>query len=193
MFLKELLFGPALATLFPSVATAMEHLRTLKGRIGEAFVESVLRQAKYKVSRLGRESQLQHMFKSRNSEFLPDFLVWKAVDTSPDGIPLHRLLCVEVKYRANVKDYLRRFGSELLSDVGEHWPEVYVIFVTDHPDEGRSCFQLLHLREADRDTPLATIDLHEALALRIPKDLIEEHTERVRQVFSLLRSPLATA
>jgi hypothetical protein len=169
----------------------MEHLSNLKGRIGEAFVENVLRQAKYKVSRLGRESQLQHMFKSKNTEFLPDFLVWKAIDTSPEGVLLYRLLCVEVKYRANVRGYLRRFGAELLSHVEEHWPELYVIFVTDHPDEGRSCFQLLHLRESDHDAPLATIDLHEAPALGIDKDVIEEHAELVRQLFSQLRSPLA--
>jgi len=49
----------------------MDHLNTLKGRIGEAFVETVLRQAFYKVSRLGRESQLQHMFKNRKSERAP--------------------------------------------------------------------------------------------------------------------------
>lgn len=121
----------------------MDHLSTLKGRIGEAFVETVLRQAFYKVSRLGRESQLQHMFKNRKSEFLPDFLVWKGVGTSSEGAPLHRILCVEVKYRANVQEYLRQFGAELLSNIGEDWPELYVIFVTDHPDEGRSCFQLL--------------------------------------------------
>ncbi len=169
----------------------MENLNTLKGRIGEAFVESVFRQAKYRVSRLGRESQLQHMFKNRNTEFLPDFLVWKEVDTSPDGVPLHRLLCVEVKYRANVRDYLRRSGAGLLSHVEKHWPELYVIFVTDHPDEGRSCFQLLHIRESDPDIPLATIDLHEAPTLGIDKEVVEEHTALVRQLFAPLRSPLA--
>jgi hypothetical protein len=169
----------------------MDNLSNLKGRIGEAFVENVLCQARYKVSRLGRESQLQHMFKSKNSEFLPDFFVWKAAVTSPDGVPLYRLLCIEVKYRANIPDYLRRYGAELLSDVGEDWPELYVIFVTDQPDEGRSCFQLLHLRDYGRHTPLATIDLHEASVLEIGKDVIEEQTALVRELFSVLRSPLA--
>ncbi len=166
----------------------MDDLSNLKGRIGEAFVEKILYRARYKVSRLGRESQLQHMFKNGKSDFLPDFLVWKAVGTSPDGVPLHRLLCVEVRYRANVRAYLRIRGPELRSDVGEDWPEVYVIFVTDDPDEGRSCFQLLHLRGSERHTRLATIDLHEAPELGISKDLVDEYTELVRQVFSLLRS-----
>ena len=169
----------------------MDHLRTLKGRIGEAFVETVLRQASYKVSRLGRESQLQHMLKNRKSEFLPDFLVWKGVGTSSEGTPLHRILCVEVKYRANVQDYLRQFGAELLSNIGEDWPELYVIFVTDHPDEGRSCFQLLHLGDSDAGAPLSTIDLHEARALGISKEIVDRQTELVTQVFSLLRLSLA--
>ncbi len=169
----------------------MDDLRNLKGRIGEAFVERILYRARYKVSRLGRESQLQHMFKNGKSEFLPDFLVWKAAGTSSDGVPLHRLLCVEVRYRADVRTYLRLNGPELRSDVGEDWPEVYVILVTDNPDDGRSCFQLLHLRGSDRHTPLATVDLHEAPGLGISKDLVDEYTELVRQVFSLLRSHAA--
>ena len=169
----------------------MDHLSTLKGRIGEAFVETVLRQAFYKVSRLGRESQLQHMLKNRKCEFLPDFLVWKGVGTSSEGAPLHRILCVEVKYRANVQGYLRQFGAELLSNIGDDWPELYVIFVTDHPDEGRSCFQLLHVGDAEADAPLSTIDLHEARALGIGKEIVERQTELVTQVFSLLRLSLA--
>jgi hypothetical protein len=169
----------------------MDDLNNLKGRVGEAFVERILYRALYKVSRLGRESQLQHMFKNGKSEFLPDFLVWKAVSSSSDGVPLHRLFCVEVKYRTNVQAFLRRRGSELRSAVGEDWPEVYVILVTDDPDEGRSCFQLLHLRGSDPHTPLTTIDLHEAPGLGISKDLVDEYTELVRQVFSLLRSHAA--
>jgi hypothetical protein len=96
-------------------------------------------------------------------------------------------LCVEVKYRANVQEYLRQFGAELLSNIGEDWPELYVIFVTDQPDEGRSCFQLLHLGDSDVGAPLSTIDLHEARALGIGKDIVERQTELVTQVFSLLR------
>ena len=163
----------------------LDHLSTLKGRIGEAFVETVLRQAFYKVSRLGRESQLQHMFKNRKSEFLPDFLVWKGVGTSSEGAPLHRILCVEVKYRANVPGDLVSMVRAALN-IGGDWPELYVIFVTDHPDEGRSCFQLLHLGDSDAGAPLSTIDLHEARALGIGKDILERQTELVTQVFSLL-------
>ena len=164
-------------------------VNSLKGRMGEAFVENILRQARYKVSRLGRESQVQHMLKTGSREFLPDFLVWKPVDESHDGAPLHRLLCIEVKYWSNVPDYLRRFGADLLAQVGEHWPELYVVFLTDRPDPGRSCFQVLDLPRLVPDAPLATIDLHEASALGVDKTAIDEYEKLVRQVFAVLGAP----
>ena len=105
---------------------SMVDISSLKGRIGEAFVESILRQSGFKVSRLGRESQVQQLLKTGVSEFLPDFLLWKPADQSRDGLPLHRLLSVEVKYRSNVEEYLRRFGDELISRVGEQWSELYL-------------------------------------------------------------------
>jgi hypothetical protein len=166
-------------------ATAVD-ISALKGRIGEAFVESILRQSGYKVSRLGRESQVQQLLKTGGSEFLPDFLIWKPADQSRDGVPLHRLLSVEVKYRFNVEEYLRRFGDDLISCVGEQWSELYLLFVTDHPAAGRSCFQVLDLRESSSDAPLGTIDLSEARAFGVSKSVIEEHEGLVRQLFSPL-------
>jgi hypothetical protein len=161
----------------------------LKGRIGEALVEGVLREARFKVSRLGRESQVQQLLKTGSSEFLPDFLIWKPVDQLSDGVPLHRLLSVEVKYRSNVEEFLRRFGDDLISRVGEQWRELYVVFVTDHPAAGRSCFQVLDFREPAADAPLGTIDLHESPVFGISKSLIEEHERLVGQLFSPLSSP----
>jgi hypothetical protein len=43
--------------LRPRITRPMDDLSNLKGRIGEAFVEKILYRARYKVSRLGRESQ----------------------------------------------------------------------------------------------------------------------------------------
>jgi len=173
--------GPLLA----AVRTAVD-ISSLKGRIGEAFVESILRQAGFKVSRLGRESQVQQLLKTGGSEFLPDFLIWKPADQSNDGLPLHRLLSVEVKYRSNVEEYLRRFGEDLISRVGEQWSELYLVFVTDHPAAGRSCFQVLDFRESSPHAPLGTIDLCEARAFGISKSIVEEHEGLVRQLFSPL-------
>lgn len=164
-------------------------VRGLKGRIGEALVEGILREARFKVSRLGRESQVQQLLKTGSSEFLPDFLVWTPVGELRDGVPLHRLLSVEVKFRSNVEEFLRRFGSDLISRLGEQWRELYVIFVTDQPAAGRSCFQVLDFQESSPDAPLGTIDLHEAHVFGISKTIIEEHERLVRQLFSPLNSP----
>jgi hypothetical protein len=162
----------------------------LKGRIGEALVEGILREARFKVSRLGRESQVQQLLKTGSSEFLPDFLIWKPVEHQiKNGGPLHRLLSVEVKYRSNVEEFLCRFGDELIARVGEQWRELYVVFVTDHPAAGRSCFQVLDFRGFAPDAPLDTIDLHEAQVFGISKDIIEEHERLVSQLFSPLNRP----
>src|SRR5437667_239586 len=139
----------------------MDRLRSLKGRIGEAFVESILRRAGYKVSRIGRESQVQQMLRTGISEFLPDFLIWKQVDRTGGDASLNRVLSVEVKYRYDIPDFLQRYGGEFLLDVAEHWPDLYVILVTDNPEPTRSCFQAIDLRGYRPDAPLTTADLHD--------------------------------
>jgi hypothetical protein len=170
-------------------ATRSQDRLNLKGRIGEALVENILRRAGYKVARIGRESQVQHMLKTGISEFLPDFLVWKPVQ-SPNGSPsLNRVLSVEVKYRHNVPEYLERFGAAFLSDVAEQWPDLYVVIVTDHPEPSRSCFQALDLRGYDPISPPATRDLHEIPELDIYRTTVAEYEELVKQIFSLLGSP----
>jgi hypothetical protein len=162
----------------------VDRLNNLKGRVGEAFVENILRRAGYKVSRLGRESQVQQMLKSGSSEFLPDFLVWKPVNRAGDGAPLTQVLSVEVKYRYNVPEFLQRSGR-LLSEMSEQWPELYVVLVTDNPEPGRSCFQAVDLRTYDPQKRL-TCDLHEIADLGIYRSTIEEYEELVKQVFALL-------
>lgn len=156
---------------------------TLKGRIGEAFVESIFRRAGYKVSRLGRESQVQQMLKTGSSEFLPDFLVWKAVEVN-DAAPLARMFNVEVKYRRDIPSFLQRFAGEFLADVVEQWRDLYVVLVTDDPEPGRSCFQVLQLR--DRDASLAPVNLWEVEELGVYRSTAEEYEDLVKQVFSLL-------
>lgn len=163
--------------------TVDKSTRTLKGRIGEAFVESIFRRAGYKVSRLGRESQVQQMLRTGSSEFLPDFLVWKAVEAN-DAAPLARMFNVEVKYRRDLPKYLQRFGRGLLSDVVEQWRDLYVVLVTDDPEHGRSCFQVLNLR--DREAGLVPVNLWEVEELGIYRSTVEEYEELVKQVFSLL-------
>src|SRR5215475_483155 len=62
-------------------------------------------------------------------------------------------------------------------------------FVTGHPAAGRSCFQVLDLRDPAPDSPLGTIDLHAAQVFGTSKSIIEEHERLVSQLFSPLNSP----
>jgi len=165
--------------------------RLLKGRAAEAFVENVFRHAGYKVCRVGRESHVQQILKNGKSDFLPDFLVWRPADHPAEGPPLHRLLCIEVKYRADVDEFLRLyFDASALAQASEDWPEVYLVLVTDHPQPGRSCFQLLDPRQSTRGLPPTTVDLHLVDHLGIWKKTVEEYEELVRRVFSLLGAPV---
>ena len=171
----------------------MDRLSSLKGRIGEAFVESILRRAGYKVSRIGRESQVQQMLRTGISEFLPDFLIWKQVDRTGGAPSLNRVLSVEVKYRHDIPEFLQRYGGDFLLDVAEQWPELYVILVTDNPEPDRSCFQVIDLRGYRPDAPLTTVDLHDLPVLDIYRSTVEEYEGLVKQVFALLGSRARSA
>jgi hypothetical protein len=163
----------------------------LKGRIAEAFVENILRRAGYKVSRLGRESQVRQLLKLGISEFCPDFLIWKPADRREETS--NRVLNIEVKFRSNVEEFLRRFGAEPLSDVAAEWTDLYVIIVTDNPEPGRSCFQALDLHACEPGIPLTTVDLHALAPLGIFRSTVEEYEELVKKMFTLLTSPPSVA
>jgi hypothetical protein len=168
---------------------------TLKGRIAEAFVENILREAGYAVCRSGRESQVQRLFMTGEGEFLPDFFVWRGADTAPHSVPLHRLLPVEVKFRSNLQGFLRPSEVERLRASAARWPELYIVLVTDNPADGRSCFQLLDLTETNSDTLPPPTDLCEFQALGIQKTITDQYEQLLRQVFlplqetSQLRKP----
>src|SRR5437762_6926943 len=55
--------------------------------------------------------------------------------------PLYRFVAVEVKYRWNPDDLMRRPAPQELADAYQQWPDFRVVLVTDHPPEDRSCFQ----------------------------------------------------
>lgn len=67
-----------------------------------------------------------------------------------------------------------------------------MVFVTDRPEPGRSCFQVLAERQPSAEEPLATIDLHESAALGIDSATIDEYEILVRQVFAVLGDPAHT-
>ena len=158
----------------------------LKGRIAEALVENILRRAGYRVSRLGRETQVQRLLKINDDEFLPDFLAWKAVPTPGRERRLHRLVMIEVKYRASLGTFLHREGHTIFSQLSERWPELYLILVTDHPAAERSCFQVADMSVYAPDRPIVTVDLHDVGELDIFPSTVAEYDNLVRSLFSLL-------
>jgi hypothetical protein len=188
-------FGPERPAAYHGWVPAERHrfevdVNGLKGRIAEAFVEAIFRRAGYTVSRVGRESQVHRLVKIGSDEFLPDFLVRKQVRRDDTGRPLHRLLPVEVKYRRNVDAFLRRYGKEFFGRLSEQWPDLCVVFVTDEPSAGRSCFQIV---EFGARRPVGLQNLHAIPDLDIYETTVREYESLVREIFPLVERVGAAA
>jgi hypothetical protein len=158
-------------------------INNLKGRFAEAFVESIFRRAGYHVARTGRESQVPGLVRRGPGEFTPDFLLWRKVQ-EPD---LHRLLALEVKYRANVVRFVEEEVDALAERVRPQWPELYCVVVTDTPDNGRSCFQAFTLKDWPAGGARGElVDLHKLPELEIYPTTVAEYEALVRATFGLL-------
>jgi hypothetical protein len=159
----------------------------LKGRIAEAFVESIFRRAGYRVSRAGRAGQSSQLLKLGADEFLPDFYLHKPAGETPTGRTRHRLIPIEVRYEARVEDFLGGHDDALVAALLARWPEICLVFVTDHPATGRSCFQVLEIAAVCQGTPLGTVDLHYMHDFDVYLTTAQEYEALVRQIFPLLR------
>ena len=95
-------------------AITIDPIGLLKGRMAEALVEAVFKRAKYTVARVGRETQMPALVRGGRTEFVPDFMVWRALDS--------RLVALEVKYRADLDDYLRRDSPSRSAEVAGSGP-----------------------------------------------------------------------
>jgi hypothetical protein len=166
----------------------MDPIRLLKGRMAEALVEAVVKRAKYTVARVGRETQMPALVRGGRAEFMPDFVVWRALDEPSLGHHSYRLLAIEVKYRADLEDYLRRDSPSRSAEVAQQWPELYEIIVTDRPQSGRSCFQAVHLSTLPADVTPVTLDLDRVPGLDIYRRTVEEYEGLVREIFPIFGS-----
>lgn len=158
----------------------------LKGRIAEALVESIFRRAQYRVARAGRESQIPGLMQKGAAEFAPDFMVWREVEGARPDEHLHRLLMVEVKYRANPQEYFKTYFEPFIEAIRGSWPDLYCVIVTDNPDEGRSCFQVLAVKDCTPGQPPPLQDLQQRFPNDIYKTTVAEYENLVRQLFALL-------
>jgi hypothetical protein len=97
----------------------------LKGRIAEAIVEEMLKEAGFQVYRYGYESVIQNLAQSnaqlrrtkkgRKILSMPDFIVIK------NGFAEF----IEVKFRSNNPEHT----NEDFKDLAETWPEAKILFV----------------------------------------------------------------
>ena len=171
----------------------MDQINLLKGRMAEALVEGIFKRALYTVARVGRETQMPSLMRSGRAEFMPDFVVWRALDEPSLGHHSYRLLAIEVKYRADLADYLRRDSLSRSPEIAQQWPELYQIIVTDRPEVGRSCFQAVHVSALPQGMRPVTLDLHLAPGLGVYRRTVEEYEGLVREIFPILGSRSGSA
>ena len=153
----------------------------LKGRIAEALVEGMFMRAGYAVSRTGRESQVPRLFTVGKDEFLPDFMLRKAVERPGSDRPLHQLIPIEVKYRYDVARFLSVEAAKFF-ETARRWTGLSLVLVTDNPELGRSCFQVLD----HSDQGATTHDLEKDKVLEIYRSTVLEYEQLGRNLFPLL-------
>ena len=167
-------------------------LLDIKGRIAVALVESVFRRAGYAVgpvpglgpqpvARMGRE------------DLVPDFAAAGPGDEggdAPGDAGRRDPRVVEVRYRPLIAQYLaieaQRAGQSVFALAKRQWPALLFVFVTDHPEPGRSGFQAVDLAPWSLGSPLPAEDLFAHAGLRIYRQNVEEHEALLRRIFALL-------
>ncbi len=161
----------------------------IKGRIAEALVESIFRRALYRMTRFGKDRRGMRS-PGNDADFAPDFLALKENLSRRQTARAHRTFLIEVKYRTDLERYLalqQRGGAKSrLAKSKAKWPNLYVVFVTDRPGEGRSWFQALDVKGYEPGKPVTTRPLYEIGVLDIYVNNVIEHEELARQLFALL-------
>lgn len=155
------------------------NLSTIKGRLGEALVESIFRQSGYTIARTGREAHVEQLLMVRGNEHAPDFLARRMAGD-------HRLLAIEVKYRRNLLRFLQGYAAEAFAKAKQRCPELYVVLVTDRPEAGSSCFQVIALDEYSSEAVPAPIDLYRIPELRISRRTVASHEAVAKRLFAAL-------
>jgi hypothetical protein len=159
-------------------------LLEIKGHIAVALVESIFRRAGF---RLAPAAAPQPAPRQGREDLIPDFQATPlAAADSPSPTPC----IIEVRYRPQVSQYLlieaQRGPHSLFTVAKRQWPALVFVFVTDHPEPGRSCFQVVDLGPWVTGSAVTALDLHAHDALRIFRQNVEEHEALLRRMFALL-------
>jgi hypothetical protein len=165
--------------------SARVNVTGLKGRIAQALVEGIFRRAGYQIGVVGGDRRNGHAPRATDAGLLPDLLVWKPAAGSSAERPHHRLVALQVRYRGDVERAVPRDSARLAPGIAQ-WADLHLVYVTDHPQPGRSCFQTIDARQCPLPPGAATIDLHEATALDVWWPNVQEHERLVTLVFPVL-------
>jgi hypothetical protein len=159
-------------------------LLEIKGRISVALVESIFRRAGFALAPVVHPEMTP---RHGREDLIPDFQA--RLPAAADGAgELGRV--VEVRYRPQVGQYLlieaQRGPHSLFTVARRQWPGLLFVFVTDHPEPGRSCFQAVDLESGVAGSDGGSVDLHAHPGLRIFRQNVDEHETLLRRMFALL-------
>ncbi len=168
-------------------------LHDIKGRIAVALVESIFRRAGFTLSPvetpIGRRELVTRLGRE---DLIPDFSAVRsaaAASAVPPETP-NRPRVVDVRYRPQVAQYVsieeERGPRGLFALAKRQWPALVFIFVTDHPEPGRSSFQAVDLEPWSLGTAVSAVDLFAHQGLAIYRQNVEEHESLLRRMFALL-------
>src|SRR5262245_51403934 len=126
----------------------------LKTQVAVAFVESIFRRAGYSLTVFPVHHDIPpHL----GRDDIPDF---RAVPVARKEIAPRP---VKIRYRQHVGQYLtveaQRGARSFFALAKQHWPGLVVVFVTDEPEPGRSCFQVLDLATWSQGDAPTLVDL----------------------------------
>jgi hypothetical protein len=158
----------------------------LKDQLALALVESIFRRAGYALAPVIEQRIPPHL----GREDLPDFRAVPAATREAGGSRL-----VKVRYRRQVRQYVsieaRRGPRSFLAHAKQSWPTLVVVFLTDEPDPGDSCFRVLDLATWTPGSLPGLVDLFAHPDLDIYRVNVEEHEALARRILSLysLRRP----
>jgi hypothetical protein len=159
-------------------------LLEIKGRISVALVESIFRRAGFALAPVVHPEMTP---RHGREDLIPDFQA--RLPAAGDGSgELGRV--VEVRYRPQVGQYLlieaQRGPHSLFTVARRQWPGLLFVFVTDHPEPGRSCFQAVDHDFGAGGSDGVSVDLHTHAGLRIFRQNVDEHETLLRRMFALL-------
>jgi hypothetical protein len=154
----------------------------IKGRIAVALVESIFRRAGFI---LGPVPAPKPSTRPGREELTPDFAVHRA--GSAEG---RAPRAVEVRYRSQIGQYLaiegQRAGNSVFALAKRQWPDLLFVFVTDHPEAGRSGYQVVDLAGWEVGAAVSAVDLPAHSGLAIYPQNVEEHERLLRRMVALL-------